>query len=1354
MQSPNYQVDDISYNSTRNTWLVIWNEWAGSSFGNNVYGQLIDASGNLIGSRISIGAAAADEWGGTVSYAPAPIDRWLVTWVYIPPGLGSNGALIEGAILNGDGTFYKSPFIVDDRPNADFYPSVAYDGSKWHVSWTNLLIASTATPAQILGRFVSASGVPGAAADVQTAAALYQYTDSVAFATGHYTFLWPVGGGNPQLMARTMDVSGALSGVVTVAPAGSSIGSAQVVPGPSNKLLFVWASGSSVLGRLADGSLNFLSSPFTINGGSACSAAYSVTSGKWLVVAAGGSLQGSLVDTSGTVSPSESLAPGSSVSGVSAPRVAWNSATNQMLAIYTVFPAAGSLQNLKAVRYTIPATSPGPTTPTITITAPLNGAAVSGTVPITANATDNTGVTRVEFSAGGTLFATDTSSPYQASWDSTTVLNGTVVLTAKAYNSAGNSAAATVTATVANPNPTGPPAISSVTQSKAGPGARIRIDGANFVAPGRTTNVVFTGTASPVDGVIETRTANEIVARVPALAISGPLLVQVAGVNSNSLNFEVVLSYSTAPDPSMIVRDSSGGPLTTSTDLLVTLSDFTGFTDAGRIASKFNGQVVGYLAASNTYLMRFAAGSPAQLLTRSNNLDNEPGVVESMLRIALQPMQAADSVDKRYAADVTEGRTGIWGWDRVQAIGAWRMLNGTNLTPVKVAMLDTGVLRSHIDFAGINLTQVQASGATLTEVPYTGTDANPRAPGHGTAVAGIIGAAANGTGIDGVLAPPLANRHTLQIYESGARDVDSFYDDVMTAIERAERTGARVFNLSSEMSLEYMLQDLPPAWQSGWSPAISTHLARLLNNFRTQMMQRTGILLVVGAGNHSLSIDTNLRVFGSVNAKGSLSNVIVVGGIGLEDNRWTSGSFGSNYGSIDIAAPAHRILVPTTTTDPNAAQAEDPKNQANSEYGIVSGTSFAAPFVSGAAGLLFAINNTLTPADVKKLLTNNSLPVYVDLPGSQSQTFWTLKIGDTVSALLTQMGNQSPSWSRLYAVSTLHNNPGGGIMRFPTIVRSTTGTSSYLTQGAASPLYASYATFSNAANGRFLAAAGVDNNLGGIDERIQRVPLPAGAATVAISCGGLPALLPSQSMAFVTDQCLNTNPQTDLYMLTPTWAPKLTRIGTPTAVTASQAGGNWTAHTIPVPLPVGNFRFGTVMATPDNRWVVFTQSFGGNVYLFPTPATALQAPNLPPLAQLRAMTNPNQFLAISQNGTALANVLAPAISPDGSRIAFVDASTRALRMALLNVESRPGPYITVSTWEYTRVLDLGPQLPQGPPPYLTWSPDGSKILFSQGPDIYIISGAAGDYSGRTQKADKMVGASLTSTPTFQWAWRE
>ena len=463
LQSANYQVSDISFNAARHTWLVIWNEWAGSTFGNNVYGQIVDSAGNLVGGQLQIGAAAVDEWGATVSYAPAPVDRWLVTWAYLVGG--SNGAQIRGSILNSDGTFYKSSFLVDDRANADFYPVVAYDGVKWHVSWANLLIASTATPITIPGRFVSIDGIPGAAADVQTTAAIGQIPTSETFANGRYVIGWTAGtGASSQLFARTMDTGGALSPIVAVASQGTSVRSFQVVPGPSNKLLLVWSTGSVVQGRLADANLNFLTAPISITAGAECSAAYSATTGKWLVVAGGSSLFGVLVDLSGAVSGAELLASGAA-SGTLAPRVAWNSATNEMLAIYNVFPAPGSIQNLRAVRYAMPPAQDG-TPPSVSITAPANGATVSAGVTATVNATDNVGVTRVEFLAGGVTFATLTTAPYVALWNSLTVNNGPITLQVKAYDAAGNVGTTSISVTVLNlAPPPSPPSGPTCTNS-------------------------------------------------------------------------------------------------------------------------------------------------------------------------------------------------------------------------------------------------------------------------------------------------------------------------------------------------------------------------------------------------------------------------------------------------------------------------------------------------------------------------------------------------------------------------------------------------------------------------------------------------------------------------------------------------------------------------------------------------------------------------------------------------------------------------------------------------------------------------------------------------------------------------
>jgi hypothetical protein len=90
------------------------------------------------------------------------------------------------------------------------------------------------------------------------------------------------------------------------------------------------------------------------------------------------------------------------------------------------------------------------TAPTVDLTAPAQGASVSGNVQLTATASDNTGVTKVEFYDNSNLIATDTTSPYSATWNSATATNGSHLVTAKAYDAAGNINTDAVTVTVQN----------------------------------------------------------------------------------------------------------------------------------------------------------------------------------------------------------------------------------------------------------------------------------------------------------------------------------------------------------------------------------------------------------------------------------------------------------------------------------------------------------------------------------------------------------------------------------------------------------------------------------------------------------------------------------------------------------------------------------------------------------------------------------------------------------------------------------------------------------------------------------------------------------------------------------------
>jgi subtilisin family serine protease len=102
--------------------------------------------------------------------------------------------------------------------------------------------------------------------------------------------------------------------------------------------------------------------------------------------------------------------------------------------------------------YSLFGSSGGDTTPpTTSITSPANGATVSGTIGVTASASDNVGVARVELYVDGALLATDTSSPYSFSWNTTTVADGGHNLQTRAYDAAGNAgSSAVVSVTVGN----------------------------------------------------------------------------------------------------------------------------------------------------------------------------------------------------------------------------------------------------------------------------------------------------------------------------------------------------------------------------------------------------------------------------------------------------------------------------------------------------------------------------------------------------------------------------------------------------------------------------------------------------------------------------------------------------------------------------------------------------------------------------------------------------------------------------------------------------------------------------------------------------------------------------------------
>ena len=237
-----------------------------------------------------------------------------------------------------------------------------------------------------------------------------------------------------------------------------------------------------------------------------------------------------------------------------------------------------------------------------------------------------------------------------------------------------------------------------------------------------------------------------------------------------------------------------------------------------------------------------------------------------------------------------------------------------DLSGIHVAVLDTGIDSQHPDlrvFAEMDIVGV------TTGVYAGGTD-----PGsHGTHVAGIIGARANGSGIVGV-APGVA-LHSVRVLNS---EGEGYFSDILAGLEYAYQSpDIRIVNLSLNTELTDELD--------------------LLQN-ALQIMEEAGIVVCMSAGNDG---DNTNKYAPSAYDHGivvSAYDAVTENGE-LRDNGFPAFT---NYGDeVDIAAPGVNIY----STMPDE------------DYQSENGTSQAVPHVTGAVALLLAEDPTLSATEVR-----------------------------------------------------------------------------------------------------------------------------------------------------------------------------------------------------------------------------------------------------------------------------------------------------------------------------------------------------------------------------------------------------
>src|SRR5205085_2817265 len=155
--------------------------------------------------------------------------------------------------------------------------------------------------------------------------------------------------------------------------------------------------------------------------------------------------------------------------------------------------AAGNRTTSSAVTVTV-----DPIAPTVSVTTPASSAFVTGTITVSATASDNIGVAGVQFQLDGTNVGAEvTAAPYSVSWNTTTATTGSHTLTAIARDAAGNrTTSSPVMVTVDNVPPTvsltspsngavvsGPMTVSATASDNVGvAGVQFKLDGANLGA--------------------------------------------------------------------------------------------------------------------------------------------------------------------------------------------------------------------------------------------------------------------------------------------------------------------------------------------------------------------------------------------------------------------------------------------------------------------------------------------------------------------------------------------------------------------------------------------------------------------------------------------------------------------------------------------------------------------------------------------------------------------------------------------------------------------------------------------------------------------------------------------------------
>lgn len=281
------------------------------------------------------------------------------------------------------------------------------------------------------------------------------------------------------------------------------------------------------------------------------------------------------------------------------------------------------------------------------------------------------------------------------------------------------------------------------------------------------------------------------------------------------------------------------------------------------------------------------------------------------------------SFDQQWGLRNDGRNSGSW-WRRgregedVNALQAWELAKGDR--EIIIAVIDTGIDYTHEDLAENMWTNEEGHfGYNFVNDTPDPMDGN----GHGTHCAGVIGAAHNGIGIAGMMAD--VRMMALKfLSDSGRGDTAG----AIQSIDYAIQNGAHIMSNS---------------WGGGGFSEALKEVIELANDH--------GIVFVAAAGNSNANTD-NRPMYP---AGYDVENIISVGAMDGRGNRSSFSNYGAN--SVHVFAPGSNIY----------------STVQNNRYRNLSGTSMAAPFVSGAIGLLLESERNLSPVEIRERVMDTAV---------------------------------------------------------------------------------------------------------------------------------------------------------------------------------------------------------------------------------------------------------------------------------------------------------------------------------------------------------------------------------------------